>query len=204
MIKKHFLLIAVVVLLVGLMMPDRIVWPQEKSTSVRWEYKVVRTHGEKVLNEYGDDGWEVVAWQEPDFLLKRQRTFSNTFTVPMPRSSISVRSDVAHADFVGTWTGQTTDKPGEGHSTDTMVLHVREPSKSDWQASVSGTFPRGGKQELNRIQLVDQKIGFYMSASDGNTVVWLGLHPTQDDRLIGESFALEESCDGRNIELTRQ
>ncbi len=73
MIKKHFLLIAVVVLLVGLMMPDRIVWPQEKSTSVRWEYKVVRTHGEKVLNEYGDNGWEVVAWQEPDFLLKRQK-----------------------------------------------------------------------------------------------------------------------------------
>ena len=69
MIKKHFLLIAVVVLLVGLMMPDRIVWPQEKSTSVRWEYKVVRTHGEKVLNEYGDDGLEVFSWQDPDFLL---------------------------------------------------------------------------------------------------------------------------------------
>ena len=77
MIKKHFLLIAVVVLLAGLMIPDKLVWPQEKSIRVRWEYKLVRArdndHAEKVLNRYGEDGWEVVAWQEPDFLLKRQK-----------------------------------------------------------------------------------------------------------------------------------
>ena len=77
MINKHFLLIALVVLLAGLMIPDKLVWPQEKSTRVRWEYKLVRArdndHAEKVLNRYGDDGWEVVAWQEPDFLLKRQK-----------------------------------------------------------------------------------------------------------------------------------
>ena len=124
--------------------------------------------------------------------------------VPMPRSSISVRSDVASADFTGTWTGQTTDKPDEGSTTDTMVLHVREPSESDWKASISGTFPSDGKQEVGQIQLVDNKIGFYMQAMDGKTVVWLGLHPTEDDRLIGESFALEPDCDGRSIELTRQ
>ena len=77
MIKKHWLLIAVVVLSIGMMMSERLVWPQENSTRVQWEYKVVRVpdsdHIEKVLNEYGDDGWEVIAWQQPDFLLKRQK-----------------------------------------------------------------------------------------------------------------------------------
>ncbi len=123
---------------------------------------------------------------------------------PMPRSSILVRPDVASADFVGTWTGQTTDKPGEGSTTDTMVLHVREPSESDWKASISGTFPSDGKQEVGQIQLVDNKIGFYMQAKDGKAVVWFGLHPSEDDRLIGESFALDPGCYGRNIVLTRK
>jgi hypothetical protein len=123
---------------------------------------------------------------------------------PMPRSSISVRPDVASADFVGIWTGQTADKPDEGSTTDTMILHVREPSESDWKASISGTFPSDGKQEVGQIQLVDNKIGFYMQAMDGKTVVWLGLHPSEDDRLIGESFALDPDCDGRDIELVRK
>jgi len=123
---------------------------------------------------------------------------------PMPRSSIFVRSDVASADFAGTWAGQTTDKPDEGSTTDTMVLHIREPSESDWKASISGTFPSDGRQEVGQIQLVDNKIGFYMQAMDGKTVVWLGLHTSEDGRLIGESFGLEPDCDGRNIELTRQ
>lgn len=120
-----------------------------------------------------------------------------------PRSSISVRSDVASSDFVGTWTGRTHDKPGEGTTFNSMVLHVLEPSKSDWKAYVSGTFPLKGKQEIKRIRIMDERIGFYMPASDGKSIVWLGLHPTEDDRLVGESFALEEGCAGRNIVLTR-
>ena len=123
---------------------------------------------------------------------------------PKPRSSISVRSDVAHADFVGTWIGQTIDKPGEGGTADTMELQVQELSKSRLEACVFGTLPLEGKQEIKKIQLVAQKIGFYLSAMVGKNVVWLGLHPTEDDILIGESFALEPDCDGRNIELTRQ
>jgi hypothetical protein len=39
---------------------------------------------------------------------------------------------------------------------------------------------------------------------DGKTVVWLSLHPSEDDKLIGESFALKPTCDGRTIELTRE
>jgi hypothetical protein len=85
-----------------------------------------------------------------------------------------------------------------------MELYVREPSESDWTASISGTFPSDGKQEVGQIQLVDNKIGFYMQAMDGKAVVWLGLHPSEDDRLIGESFALDPGCYGRNIELTRK
>ncbi|MHC4462262.1 MAG: hypothetical protein ACYS30_12655 [Planctomycetota bacterium] len=123
---------------------------------------------------------------------------------PKPRSSISVRSDVAHADFVGTWIGQTIDKPGEGGTSDSMELQVQEISKSRLEAFVLGSFPLEGNQEIKKIQLVDNKIGFYMSAMDGKTVVWLGLHPREDDILIGESFALEPGCDGRNIELTRE
>ena len=75
MIKKHFLLIAVLVLLAGLMIPDKLVWPREKSSRVQWEYKIVRnrTSSEKVLNEYGEDGWEIIDWENPDFLLKRRK-----------------------------------------------------------------------------------------------------------------------------------
>lgn len=123
---------------------------------------------------------------------------------PMPRSSILVRSDVASADFTGTWTGQTTDKPDEGNPADTMELHIQKPSESDWKASISGTFPSDGEQEIGQIQLVDNKIGFYMQAMDGKTVVWLGLHPREDDRLVGESFAIDPNCNGRNIELIRK
>ncbi len=123
---------------------------------------------------------------------------------PKPRSFISVRSDVAQADFVGLWTGLTTDKPGEGGTTDTMELHVEKPFGSEWNAFVLGSFALEDNQKIEKIHLVDNKIGFYMQAMDGKTVVWLGLHPTEDDRLIGESFALEPDCDGRNIELTRQ
>jgi hypothetical protein len=123
---------------------------------------------------------------------------------PKPRSSISVRSGVAHADFVGTWFGQTTDKPGEGGTSDTMELYVEEISKSRLEVFVLGSFALEGNQKIEKIHLVDNKMGFNMSAMDGKTVVWLGLHPTEDDKLIGESFALEPTCDGRNIELTRE
>ena len=123
---------------------------------------------------------------------------------PMPRSSILVRPDVASEDFVGTWIGQTTNKPDEGNTAETMELHVMEPSESDWKASVSGTFPSDGEQEVGQIQLVENKIGFYMQAMDGKVVVWLGLHPREDDKLIGESFALDPDCDGRNIGLIRK
>ena len=123
---------------------------------------------------------------------------------PKPRSSISVRSGVTAADFVGTWVGETVDKAGEGSTTDTMEMYVEEITKSCLEVFVLGTFPREGNQKVEKIHLVDNKIGFYMQAMDGKTVVWLGFHPTKDDKLIGESFALEPSCDGRLIELTRE
>ena len=206
MIRKHWLLIAMAVLLAGMIMYERLVWTQENITRVQWEYKVIRnsTNSDKVLNEYGDDGWEVVAWQEPDFLLKRQKTFSTMINVSQPRSGITVRSGVGPSDFVGTWAGETHDKPGEGGTSDTMVLKIGMPTGSDWQATVLGSFPHNDRQVVNEIQLVDERIGFYMQAMDGKTIVWLGLHPREDNKLIGESFALEPDCDGRTIELTRQ
>ena len=132
--------------------------------------------------------------------LARQKTAAT----PLPRSSLAVRTGVASEDFAGTWTGQTTDKPDEGSSTDTMVLRVLKPSEVGWSGAVSGSVVRGGGQDIYRIHLEDGMIMFQTRARDGSTVVWLGLHPTQDDRLIGESFPLEDNCDGRNIELTRQ
>ncbi len=80
--KNHWWLTTVAALILGLMMSDRLVWPQEGTTQVHWEYKVVRPVGyrdfkliEKTLNEYGSDGWEVVDWEVDDrayvFLLKR-------------------------------------------------------------------------------------------------------------------------------------
>ena len=116
---------------------------------------------------------------------------------PKPRSSISVRSGVAQADFVGLWTGLTTDKPGQGSTTDTMELHVEKPFGSDWNAFVLGSFALEGNQKIEKIHLVENKIGFYRQAMDGKSVVWLGLHPTEDNKLIGESIALEPDCDGK-------
>ena len=84
--------------------------------------------------------------------------------VPKPRSSISVRSDVTYADFMGKWTGQTTDKPGEGGTSDTMELYVQGIFKPRLEAFVLGTFPLEGNQKIDNIHLVDNKIGFYMSA----------------------------------------
>jgi hypothetical protein len=123
---------------------------------------------------------------------------------PKPRSSIAVRSGVTYADFVGTWMGETVDKPGEGSTSDIMELYVEEISKSTLDVFVLGTFALDGNQRIEKIHLVDDKIGFNMSAMDGKTVVWLGFHPTEKDKLIGESFALEPTCDGRTIELTRE
>jgi hypothetical protein len=123
---------------------------------------------------------------------------------PEPRSSIDVRAGVSLADFVGKWTGETTDKPGEGGTSDTMELYVEEISKSRLEVFVLGTFAHEGNQKVEKIHLVDNKIGFRMSAMDGKTLVWLGLHPTEENKLIGESFALEPTCDGRTIELTRE
>ena len=80
--KNHWWLITATALIVGLMISDRFVWPQEGGTQVHWEYKVVRSVGyrnfkliEKTLDEYGNDGWEVVDWEVDDrayvFVLKR-------------------------------------------------------------------------------------------------------------------------------------
>ena len=66
---------------------------------------------------------------------------------PKPRSSIAVRSGVTYADFVGKWTGETIDKPGEGGTSDTMELYVEEISKSDLEVFVLGTFPLEGNQK---------------------------------------------------------
>ena len=123
---------------------------------------------------------------------------------PKPRSSIPVRAVVAATDFVGTWVGQTVDKASEGGTTDTMEMYVEEITSTRLEVFVLGTFPHEGNQKIKKVRLIDNKLGFYMQAMDGKTVVWLGFHPGEDDKLIGESFALEPSCDGRLIELTRE
>jgi hypothetical protein len=123
---------------------------------------------------------------------------------PKPRSSISVRSGVRAADFVGTWAGETHDKEGEGGTSDTMEMHVEEITKSRLEVFVLGSFPDEGNQKIKKVHFVDDKMGFYMQAMDGKTVVWLGFDPSEGGKLIGESFALEPTCDGRIIELTRE
>ncbi len=132
-------------------------------------------------------------------LLKRASELTEQI-LPALWAPFSVRTDVAPASFKGVWIGQTTDKPEEGSSTDTITLHILEPSETDWKGSVSGSFARNGKQGITNIRFVDQRITFRTKSRDGGAIVWLGLHPTQDDTLVGESFALG-SGDGRNISL---
>lgn len=82
MSRNRLWLTALVILFVGILMSNKLVWPQEGTTQVHWEYKVVEIRDyrnfkliESTLNEYGNDGWEVIDWEVDErdnvFLLKR-------------------------------------------------------------------------------------------------------------------------------------
>ena len=73
------LLVAGAVLL-GLIAGGMVVQGDEIGAEVQWEYKTLRVRGqfsnaERMLNEYGKKGWEVVDWEDTGFvqvLLKRR------------------------------------------------------------------------------------------------------------------------------------
>jgi hypothetical protein len=115
----------------------------------------------------------------------------------------SVRTGVVPSEFVGTWVGQTVDKPNEGTSTDTLTLQINIPTTNGWRASASGSLCRDGRQEITGIQLINDRITFIVNARDGQTVVWLGIDLESDRALIGESLALGEG-DGRNFFMEKK
>jgi len=81
MSRNSVVLLVAVAVLLGLIAGGMVVRGNEPQSDVLWEYKTLRVPGsfentEPTLNEYGKKGWEVVDWEDSNFvyfLLKRQK-----------------------------------------------------------------------------------------------------------------------------------
>jgi hypothetical protein len=80
MMNRNIVVLLVIgAVLLGLIVTCMAVRANEPQPDVQWEYKTLRmglfTDAEHTLNEYGKQGWEVVDWEDTNFvyfLLKRQ------------------------------------------------------------------------------------------------------------------------------------
>jgi hypothetical protein len=78
--RNSVVLLVVAAILLGMIAEGMVVRGNEPKPGVLWEYKTLRVGGafedaERTLNEYGKKGWEVVDWEDANFvfvLLKRQ------------------------------------------------------------------------------------------------------------------------------------
>jgi hypothetical protein len=77
--RNNVMFLVVGAILLGLIVTAMVVRGNEPRPDVQWEYKTLRmdlfTDAEDALNEYGKQGWEVVDWEDTNFvyfLLKRR------------------------------------------------------------------------------------------------------------------------------------
>ncbi len=78
--RNSVILLVVGAILLSLIVTGMVVRGNEPQPDVLWEYKTLRmstnfTDSEQTLNEYGKKGWEVVDWEDTNFLyflLRRQ------------------------------------------------------------------------------------------------------------------------------------
>ncbi|MCK4795252.1 MAG: hypothetical protein KAV87_66595 [Desulfobacteraceae bacterium] len=81
--NRNYLWLIVVVLLVGLVLTTMLATAQEAGPKIQWEYNVTvspqrvasQPYAERIeakLNELGEDGWELVGWENSICILKRQ------------------------------------------------------------------------------------------------------------------------------------
>ncbi len=80
--NRNYLWLIVVVLLVGLVLTTMLATAQEAGPKIQWEYNVTvspqrvtsQPYVEKTeakLNELGEDGWELIGWENSICILKR-------------------------------------------------------------------------------------------------------------------------------------
>ncbi|MFH1331245.1 MAG: hypothetical protein ABIJ48_11410 [Actinomycetota bacterium] len=115
-----------------------------------------------------------------------------------------VRTDAVATDFVGVWTGTTFDKPGEGTSTDTLVIAIPEPpAQGAWEVVLTGTFCEGGEQRVDNPIVEEGVLIFLTLARDGEMVVRLGIDAQDARVVVGESLPApgNDWGDPRDLEL---
>ena len=71
--RNSVILFIVAAILLGLITKGMVVRGNESKPGVRWEYKTLRMGGafedaERTLSEYGKKGWEVVDWEDANFV----------------------------------------------------------------------------------------------------------------------------------------
>ncbi len=80
--NRNYLWLIVVVLLVGLVLTTMLATAQGAGPKIQWEYNVTafpqrvasKSYVERIeakLNELGEDGWELVGWENSICILKR-------------------------------------------------------------------------------------------------------------------------------------
>jgi hypothetical protein len=115
-----------------------------------------------------------------------------------------VRSDAEAADFEGTWTGFSVDKPDKGTSTDTLTIIISEPtSEGMLDVLLQGTFTESGEQQITGIKAVNGMLTFETPSRGGEVIVWLGIDAADDRVLIGEADPAPDNDwgDASDIEL---
>ncbi len=81
--NRKWLWLVVVAVIAGSMLTTVFVQAGQDEAKVQWEYRAFRLSGresrgyrdklEAKLNELGKEGWELVDWEETDYVLKRPK-----------------------------------------------------------------------------------------------------------------------------------
>jgi hypothetical protein len=123
----------------------------------------------------------------------------------MPELLAAVRAEADPAEFVGTWSGASLDKPGEGTSVDEFVLVIAGPAGNDWTLHIEGTFPDPSPQEVAGLAVEDGMLTFVVGVRNGEATVRLGVSVEDGGVLIGESTVLPgyDLADGAFLYLER-
>ncbi len=129
------------------------------------------------------------------------------FSVPdeAPDLLRPVLPDAVAEDFIGVWSGESIDKPGEGTSTDVLIIEFFAPAGGSWSATIRGTFPDPSGQELSGLVMADGMVVFQVRARGGDLIVRIGVDAEDASVLVGEATPVpgNDLADGAHILLER-
>lgn len=123
----------------------------------------------------------------------------------LPELFAAIRTDAVAGDFVGAWSGVTMDKPGEGTSTDMLILEVFAPGDGALTVHTQGSFPDPSPQDVSGAAIEDGMLTFTVGVRNGEVTVRLGVQPDEDGVLVGEATVLPgyDLADGAYLYLER-